>query len=366
MLNCINFDTQEVTDLYKRSGLPEFLFKSQLRHFITRHDRLPNLDEITGANSEPNIKIALGLNARNAGNIEVLKQVTGLKNETEDVFNKAIVTLNRRYSDLLISGKQLNNSTYVLRIDHRPNISQDYLDKAPEYNPQYLSSKSTSLINSVVGRLSEYLGVKINTISREDLRNNFSEITDKDTVKGFIYKGMIYVVSDNSTDASLAETKLHEMMHILLGSVKYTNGEIYSSLIQSIMNTQAFKTYFDQNKTKYTAEDLAEEFLITNLSEHLAGITNDFFQNLDSKTAYEINYNFNRLLDTIFMGKGSTKSIPAIKLYNYTFAEVAEIVDSGIINNNFQGSLSDAQLSRIYANKKSDLLKEGKLEQHCE
>lgn len=366
MLNCINFDTQEVTDLYKRSGLPEFLFKSQLRHFITRHGRLPNLDEITGANSEPRLKSVLGLNTKNAGNIEVLKQVTGLKDATEDFFNKAIVTLNRRYSDLLISGKQLNDSKYVLRIDHRPNISQDYLTKEPGYNPQYLSTKSTSLINSVVGRLSDYLGVKINTISREQLREKFPEITDKDTVKGFIYKGMIYVISDNTSDAELSETKLHEMMHILLGSVKYTNREIYDSLIQSIMNTDAFKSYFEQNSNKYTADDLAEEFLITNLSQHLAGITNDFFQNLDSKTAYDINYNFNRLLDTIFMGKGSTKSIPPVKLYNYTFSEVAEIVDSGIINNNFQGSLSDAQLSRIYANKKSELLKEGKLEQHCE
>lgn len=362
MLNCIQFDNSEVQGLYQRSGLSEFSFKSQLRHFTSRHGRLPNLDEITDANSEPDLIRQLRLNTRNAGTIEHLKEVTGLK-EGEHTFQEAMVILNQRYSDLFISGTQLNDDTYVLRIDHRPTVSQDYLSADPFYDKGF-SKNSTSLINSVVGRLSEYLGVKVNVISKDQLNEEFPEVTDKDLVKGFIYKGQIYVVSDNATDEQLAETKLHEMMHLLLGSVKFTNRDVYDGLVGSIIDTDAFKSYF--NQSKQTLNDAAEEFLITNLSQHLAGLPNDFFTNLDSRVAYEIGYNLNRLLDTIFMGKYSTKSIPPVKLYNFSFAEVADIVDAGIINNRFQGSLSDAQLSRISANMKATWLKDHKLEQVCE
>lgn len=364
MLNCINFDTQEVQDLQKRSGLSEFSFKSQLRHFISRHGRLPNLDEVVGANSEPNLRSTLKLNTRNAGKIDKLKEVTGLKEISDNFFKDAIVALNRNYSDLLISGTQLNNDSYVLRIDHRPTVAQDYINDDPHYKNVQLSKRSSSLINSVVGRLSDYLGIKINVISKEELHDNFQEVTDKDTVKGFVLRGQIYIVSDNCSNAELAETKLHEMMHILMGSIKFTNREIYDGLVGSIVNTDAFKSYFEQSKN--TLDDAAEEFLITNLSQHLAGMSNEFFKTLDDKVAYDIGYNFNRLLDTIFMGKASTKSIPPTRLYNLTFAEVAEIVDAGIINNTFKGSLSDAQISRIYANMKSQWLQEGNLEQRCE
>ena len=72
-----------------------------------------------------------------------------------------------------------------------------------------------------------------------------------------------------------------------------------------------------------------------------------------------------RLLDTALMGQYSVKSIPDSKLYRMSLADLAETVNSQMLETSFQGSLDDAALHRVLANTKSDLMKKGDLREDC-
>ena len=80
---------------------------------------------------------------------------------------------------------------------------------------------------------------------------------------------------------------------------------------------------------------------------------------------HEISYNMYRLLDTIMMGGNSVKTIPESVLYNLNMKQVAQIVNSAIAQERNVGSLDPAQVSRIMANVKSDLLSKGLLREEC-
>ena len=84
MLNCINpADSQRVQDLQKKSGLSDFSLKSQIRHYTTRHNnRLPELDELVGANSEPYLREQLKLAKGKSGKILDLLNFTHTKSTT--------------------------------------------------------------------------------------------------------------------------------------------------------------------------------------------------------------------------------------------------------------------------------------------
>jgi (2Fe-2S) ferredoxin len=80
---------------------------------------------------------------------------------------------------------------------------------------------------------------------------------------------------------------------------------------------------------------------------------------------HEISYNMYRLLDTVMMGGNSVKTIPESVLYNLNMKQVAQIVNSAIAQGRNVGSLDSAQVSRIMANVKSDLLSKGLLREEC-
>jgi len=87
--------------------------------------------------------------------------------------------------------------------------------------------------------------------------------------------------------------------------------------------------------------DVLEEVFITELAKYLTGQESDI-PNLESNIQYEIFYNMNRLLDSIFIGGISVNSIPNSTLYNLNLKQIAKIVNSAALNNTFRGSMTDA------------------------
>lgn len=63
-----------------------------------------------------------------------------------------------------------------------------------------------------------------------------------------------------------------------------------------------------------------------------------------------------RVLDSIFDGSYSVRSISDRQLFNFSLKQVAAMVNSSILNNSFKGSITDAQINRIASNYKQKMM----------
>jgi ATP-dependent phosphoenolpyruvate carboxykinase len=76
-------------------------------------------------------------------------------------------------------------------------------------------------------------------------------------------------------------------------------------------------------------------------------------------------YNTKRLLDSIFMGDFSVKTISNDRLFNMSLPEIAQLVNSNVFDNTSKTILSNSAMHRILNNKKSDLIKSNQLKEFC-
>jgi len=120
------------------------------------------------------------------------------------------------------------------------------------------------------------------------------------TTQAFIYNGDIYINTDNSS----IDAPLHEMMHLLIGSIKFTNPSLYSNLVSL---AESFDNYPRLIKTfkNRTRSDINEELFVTEFSRYVTG-QDSVLNNLNKNVLYEISYNVHRLLDSVLMGRKST------------------------------------------------------------
>lgn len=364
MLNCIDpILNLKVHDLQRKSGLSDFPLRSQIRHYLTNHEnRLPELDELQGADSEPYLRKDLNLPKGGSADIKTLYEKTGT-----ETFSDAIISLNNTYRDLEIEGHQLNDDKYYVKIRHRPTVDSALLGifGKPEVHPEINVVNDHRLIVQTLDKLSNLYGIAIHQIKRNNIPQN---IQNRQNVRGYISNGEIYIVSDNCG----VDTALHEMMHLILGSVKFQNPSLYYNLVGMASEFTNFKEWAKNYTDVYgndTPNDLAEEFMVTKIANYLSGQANDTQLSTLIKNQpeiwYQTMYHMNRLLDSVFMGDASVKAIPVSNLYNYTFRQVANMVNSAVLQNKYNGSLQDAELHRIGMNLKRYYMQNDKLEIQC-
>lgn len=352
MLNCINKNSKEFRDLKEMSGLPESQLEAESRWFITNMDRFPYLDELDGADSEPHLLKRLQIGKDSTTSLETLFKITG-----KNTVDEALSELNNIYRDLEISGVVLNDGNIIINREHKP--IKNRKDIVPVVTQDNIHS--ALIIDDISNKLSTLYGIPITPLTTFEINEDeqLSQIPDVGTAKAFIFNNNIYVNTDNAT----LDSKIHELMHILFGSMKYSNPDLYWNLVQT---AETFSNFNDTARLYQgrTRGDILEEVFITELSRHLAGL-NNAIQDIPLKEAREIFYQTHRLLDIAFMGDYSVKGIPTDQLYQLTLKQIGQYVNSALTNQSFKGSISDAEVSRILANKKSELIRDGKLKEYC-
>ena len=351
MASCINKNSVQYQTLKNRSGLSEFVLESVCRGFINRHGRWPNLDELPDADSTSALKTSLNLNKDGFTKVQTILDFTG----TETI-EDAIVELNKQFSDLEVSVINIGDEAIVKSI-RRPN--QYNLNETTETNVDAKVNMPV-LLNHQLQRLSSLYGIKFIPIDTQELIHNeeYKDFPiDAQSNKGFIYNGDIYINVDNYS----ADTPVHELMHLLFGSIRFTNPELYLSLTSK---AEKFRTYDMkaralQNRTK---QDLNEELFIQEFSKYLVGYSSEI-TDLSPEELYEVTYNINRVLDSILMGQDSVKTITT--KYTSSLRQLAKAVGSTALENKMTLSLSDANIHRTLSNMKSDLIKNGELKEYC-
>ena len=358
MTACLNKNTLEYQTLKNMSGVSEFKLDSTINYFLEEYGRYPELDEIPGVNSEPYLRKNLGVKSNS--DVEYVDQESVLSFTGAEDIIEATHTLNNKHKDLEIKFSPFLDKA-LIKIDKRPN-AYTKLDRNSNFERDESVTKSVSILNSTLNRFRDLYGINIIPINNNELATSQWQgvVSDAKTTNAFIYNGNIYINTDNAN----ADAPVHELLHIFLGGMRFTDPNTYYSLIsqiESLPNIEDIaKVYRDRTKS-----DLLEEVFVSEFAKFITG-QNNFIKDLDPNVLNKILYTINRNLDTMLMGNYSTQALSPNKVMNASIRELADMVESEITSSVNIDFMDAASLHRKITNKKSDLLRTGELTEICD
>ena len=327
---------------------------------------------------------------------EVIPVFLNIKNpiETEqqgitvrDTLYGILTTAKEKLDDFINRSKALtkeNTDGYILTFVDSDNRADDFVSKQTQLvvnNPNQIKSATDNsgsfnrlsgniydiepndylVLNNTLQKLAKLYGINFNTVTDAELNSErwADLMPESRLVNAFIYDGQIYI----NVDRAKLDAPIHEMLHIFVGSMRFTNPKLYQELIQLSEKFPNYDKLASQFSGK-TRNDINEEVFITEVSKHLTGQKSSL-TGIDEKLLYEISYNVHRVLDSVLMGTESSKTITDDRLYTLSLKDLAFELNSAIMTNNIP-PLRDSELHRTLNNMKSDLMKEGKLEEICD
>jgi hypothetical protein len=128
------------------------------------------------------------------------------------------------------------------------------------------------------------------------------------------------------------------MMHLLIGQLRFSNPDMYTQLISSIVDSEIFKYYQEIYPFK-TQSDIAEEAFVEEFSR-LAIAKESELDKVPDNIKYELFYNAKRVLDTILMGETSVKDYENPTIFNKSLSELCQLVNSTLDVSDFKGTIT--------------------------
>lgn len=361
MATCLNKNSVEFQTKLKRSGLSEFKFNAYASAFVDKYSRFPELDEIPGADSRPYLNKVLSVKTIDSDNFvdndKIISQ-TG----TSDI-KKANTVLNNTYRDVEIQLTPLSTIS-TIQVRKRPNQWDNIYNGGVTIDDKVTPSRNVGVFNNILEKFANLYGINFKPITNSELGTDAWKglVDDAKTTNAFVYNGDIYINMDNSS----IEAPLHEMLHLFLGSVRFSDPKIYSDLVDA-MDKLPTKQALAFNYKNRTNSDINEELLVSEFSKYLTGQSN-VINDLPESTIHKVFYNMNRVLDSVLFGKQSVTTLNVRDSFDLSLLQLSEYLGSTLTNNQYSGTLDiqSSEVHRILANVKSDLLKSNDLKEFCE
>lgn len=345
-MTCVNINDPEYLTLVKRSGIQEETVRDYSNYFLNTKGRLPYLDELPNVNSQKYIEETYKIN-NGVVNTNLLSDSL----QTSDT-GEQIHKLNDIYKDKLIDLEPVTNNTANIQILSRPTT------RLEQFFPKDYDNIQVNVINGMLEDIAKYSGLKFKTVTTKEVQN-MVDVPNAGIIGAFVKDGVIHV----NTQLLTADSPIHEMLHIFIGGVKYSDRNLYQTLIDSISNIDSFKVLTNTYKNR-TASDIAEEVLVTQFSKYLTH-QSSIFDSLPENKTQEFIYHIKRLLDTAIFGDLSVKTLTNEDLFSKPLVDVAKLVNSDLIRNNFMNIWSNSRQHRQLNNMKSALMKQGLLIERC-
>lgn len=342
--------------LLDKSGISDFNLRTFIQTYYNKYEDFPYLDEIPGVNSENFIRKALQVKTELGEDYMYINNDRLFEYTNTSNVKDAMAELNKE-SDLEITLINLGQ-TSLIKIQHRPSEYDMSINPDPDFIPEteVNLSKTQSILKNRLDRFRDKFGININTITNYDT-NKFP--VDVSTAAAFVYNGEVYV----NLDLAKSDAPVHELLHIFMGSVRFTAPDVYTELIQSIQNINGVKERLQLYNNR-TMNDAMEEVFVEEFAKFVTG-QKSMFDNQPAKIMHKLMYQVIRNIDSFIQGRFSVKSLEQQLVFNSTIQRLAEITQSDIINNSYESSLQLSELHRMVANTKERLLKEGELIQNC-
>lgn len=360
MAVCLNKNSVEYQTLLKMSGLSEFKFNAFTSTFVDKFGRYPELDEIPGADSRPYLNNSLS--------VKTIDDTSFVKNDkifsqtgTTDV-KEANIRINNTYRDLEV---KLTPSSEVstMQVRKRPNKWDNVYEGGIIIDDSTSSSRNVGVFNSILEKLANLYGINFVSITNGELSSEQWKgvVDDAKTTNAFVYNGDIYINIDNSS----IDAPLHEMLHLFLGSVRYSDPQLYFSMVEA-MNELPNKALLARNYKDRTDSDINEELLVSEFSKYVTG-QDSIISKLPVNVLHKTFYNMGRVLDSILFGEQSIATMDTKSLFNSSLVKLSEYLGSTLTNNQYSGTFNvkSAEVHRVLANVKSDLMKNKDLKEFC-
>lgn len=349
----INKSSFKYQALKNMSGISEYSLDSFISAFQTKFGRMPELDELPKVNSEPYLKKILNIEQLSSINSLDTKRVLEYTNKS--TVEEANVQLNKIFKDLEITLTPFQSFTSI-EYKHRPSIYSEIKDPI-DVETFTNEEKSRQIINKQLQKMKKLYGIDIQALDTDQISE--LGIPNSALVKGFIQNGTIYI----NTDIATIDTPIHELTHILLGSIRYSDPDLYFLLVNKVEQLPRYEEFASQfpNRTK---GDVNEEIFVQEFSKYLTGLPG-MFNDLDKASMSKLMYEIYRNIDTLIDGNYSVKSLSE-NVFGSSILKLSEKLQSEIINNKQTGSLDPGTIHRTLANMKEDLMKRNQLEERCD
>lgn len=339
----------EIRLLKQQSGLSDDALRLGImaHQVVYGEDSLPTLAQLVGADSTNHIKEFLGLDESSSIQTEDLLQKTGTNSVDE-----AIQELNKIYGDKQITGTELNTAT-VLDISPRSTINGKLED-----NFLIKEVQSKEYFQNQLQKLQKVRGLQTHVVNSAD--PVFQKIPQAITAKAFVYNGEIYL----NTDLASVEDPAHELLHILLGGMRFENPQLYYELVDTVKQFSNYNSQMNKIHNRALA-DAHEEIFIQELAKSLTGQSSEFDYLPENITKRVRSYVLNTY-DDLLEGNLSVKTVSDV--FNQSIASTGKYVQAKSMQTDVRLLLDQHPdfVHRQLANKKSDLIKQGKLKQISE
>lgn len=352
MSSCINTSAAEFRSLKERSGLSDFQLKVAVRAYQMEHpEGWPKLDEIPNANSEENLRQVLDV--RKDGSTKVQKILDATKTNSVQEANIYINNLHRDLNTTILPIQE----DAVVTIEKRPSVYKMVKGEARDYSnvcsPIFIAQSLENLANN--------FGIQTVFKNSKELKQEgiLEQVPEGVGVSAFILDGNIVV----NLDVASVDAPTHELMHVLMGSLKFTQPDLYYNLVQSARQLPVYA----ERAALYphrAQSDVDEEVFVEEYAKYVSGLPSEF-RNLDPEILYQLDYEISRTLDTILNGDNSVKMIPAATRFGTSLRNLGIMVNSKNMEPKNVCFAESAFLSRVLGNIKSDLFKQKKLEEIC-
>lgn len=348
-------NSQRGQALKEMSGLSEFSSCSFIRGFEEENGRMPELDEIPGANSEPYLDKQLKVKQIGNTKYTTIKklQELGLNQSVEELNPK----LNQEYSDLEIHLNQIGDSVTIETL-HRPSEYDDIDEYERDIDFDGTTESNAVILGNALDRLQKYYGISMIPVTTQQLSEDpqFQNLPIFQA-EAFIFNGNIYI----NTDKATIDAPIHEQLHLFLGSIRYNHPNLYFQLVSSVENLPDFQDRIKQYPNR-TMSDIQEEIFVEELAKFLAKEPS-VFDEVDSSIMNFVMYNIKRDIDSIIFGKRSVKTLE--DPFQYSLLQLGQQLDSSNFEVDNPGIINDAAIHRIMANTKEELIKNNELTETC-
>lgn len=354
MAMCINKNSTEFKRLSRISGMSDEDLALNIMVTQEEKGRWPEIDELFNPDSSKAMAEDFGL--KDLGYVMKGDANNILSGTDEDSFVKS---LNNKYKDYNTTSMILDDVLLIYPVKRATIATSDYSNK---FNVEKDSGKgkNISVLRAIASRMEKLYGIKFHLFNDSDIKDmdelNGVNVSDKNA---FILNGDIYINLDNAS----IDAPIHEMMHMMLGELKFNNPQLYNKLVESASMIPNYRYIRQTMFANMMEHDAMEEIFVMESARYLSGLPS-MIDKLPLKERSMIDYSIMRMIDSSIMGSNTAMGYDINQLKNKSIIDLCEMLGSNLVNS--KQSTSDMGFkSRLMMNKKMDLAQRGILTEKC-
>ncbi len=272
---------------------------------------------------------------------------------------------NQEFIDWVLQGDtvdyeiiQVDTNKYTVRKANNTTYNAEDMPVVPPVRT--FKQKNNDRLNTILDRLEKLYGVKFHRVTTAHLmQGSFNSIIENATsINAFILDGEIYINMDRAS----SDAPIHEISHIILGSLKFTNPNMYYNIVSSVEQLEDYQQRLEQYPNR-SRSDANEEIFVDMFAKHFTQGTD---LPLDKLTQDKLEYEVKHTIDSAIFPNTSTTKGTTVDIMNSTFEEIMDMFGTCINRDAFiQAYEGNSVYNRKLANLKEELIKRGDLKEYC-